>query len=103
MNYLNLNPLELAVKLIALQNDRVRHLASSISKVKTLVHANQLCNQIDNYQRIALFASCYFSGEEKREILEHCCHGINDCNNELRKLTRDTLLDKTLEGLTNTR
>lgn len=103
MNYLNFNPLELAAKLIALQNDRVQHLVSRMSKVKTLVHANQLCNQIDNYQKIALFASCCFSGEEKREILEHCCHGINDCNNELRKLTRDTLLDKTLERLTDTR
>ena len=103
MNYLNLNPLELAVKLIALQNDRVRHLASSISKVKTLVHANQLCNQIDNYQRIASFAfSCYFC-EKRNRILEHCSHGINDYNNELRKLTRDTLLDKTLERLTDTR
>ena len=57
MNYLNFNPLELAAKLIALQNDRVQHLVSRMSKVKTLVHANQLCNQIDNYQRIALFAS----------------------------------------------
>lgn len=103
MNYFNFNPLEFTAKTVLRQNDRVRHLVSSISKVKALVHVNQLCNQIENYRRIALFASCCFSGEERREIHERCSHGINDCNNELRRLTGDALLDKAIERLTDKR
>ena len=94
MNYFDCNPLELAAKIILLNNDRVRYLVSNMSKFKTLVHANQICNQIDNYRRIALFASTCCSDEERREIHERCSHGIYDCNNELRKLTEDAIRDE---------
>ena len=86
--------LELAAKIILLNNGRVRYLVSNMSKFKTLVHANQICNQIDNYRRIALFTSCYCSDEERREIHERCSYGIYDCNNELRKLTEDAIRDE---------
>ena len=85
--------LELAAMIILLNNGRVRYLVSNMSKFKTLVHANQICNQIDNYRRIALFASTCCSDEERREIHERCSHGIYDCNNELRKLTEDAIRD----------
>ena len=91
MNCFNCNPLELATKIVLLNNGRVRYLVSNMSKFKTLVHANQICNQIDNYRRIALFASTCCSDEERREIHERCSHGIYDCNNELRKLTEDAI------------
>ena len=94
MNYFDCNPLGLAARIILQNNDRVRYLVSNMSKFKTLVHANLLCNQIDNYRRVAVFASCYCSDEERREIHERCSHGINDCNNELRKLTEDAIRDE---------
>ena len=94
MNDFDGNPLELAAKIILLNNGRVRYLVSNMSKFKTLVHANQICNQIDNYRRIALFASTCCSDEERREIHERCSHGIYDCNNELRKLTEDAIRDE---------
>lgn len=94
MNFLNCNPLELATKIVLLNNDRVRYLVSNMSKFKTLVHANQICSQIDNYRKIAVFASCCCSDEERREIHERCSHGIYDCNNEFRKLTEDAIRDE---------
>ena len=97
----NNNPLELAVKFVVFPYDKVRHLADSISKAKTLAHVNQLCNQIDNYRRIASFASCCFPGEICREIHERCYRGINDCNNELRKLAKKTVKDEFVMKLTN--
>ena len=42
MNYFDCNPLELAAKIILLNNDRVRYLVSNMSKFKTLVYANLL-------------------------------------------------------------
>ena len=94
MNFYNFNPLELATKTALLQNGRVRDFISNMSKVRTMVQVIQLCNQIDNYRRIALFTSCYCSDEERREIHERCSHGIYDCNNELRKLTEDAIRDE---------
>ena len=88
MNYFNLNPFDFI---------------SDMSKAKTLLHVNQLYNQIDNYQRIASLASCCSLCEERSWILEHCSHGINDCNNELRRLTNNTLLDKAIERLIDKR
>ena len=94
MNFYNFNPLELATKTALLQNGRVRDFITNMSKVRTMVKVYQLYAQIDNYRRIALFASCYCSDEERREIHERCSHGINDCNNELRKLTEDAIRDE---------
>ena len=94
MNDFNCNPLELVAKIVLLQNDKVRDFITNMSKVRTMVHINQLCYQIDNYRRIAVFASCCCSDEERREIHERCSHGINDCNNELRKLTEDAIRDE---------
>ena len=82
MNDFNCNPLELVAKIVLLQNDKVRDFITNMSKVRTMVHINQLCYRIDNYRRIALFASCYCSDEERQGIYERCSHGINDCNNE---------------------
>ena len=96
MDYFNCNPLELAAKIVLLQNDRVRDFITNMSKVCSMEKANQLCTQIDKYRRIALFASCYFPDEKRREIHERCSHDIYDCNNELRKLTEDAIRDELL-------
>lgn len=95
MNIINL--LELATKLILLQNDRVRDFYSNMSKVNTLVHAGQLYRQIEDYQRIASFASCCPPSYERSKILEQCNHGTNDCYNELKRLTKEALRDNVFE------
>ena len=97
----NINLIELATKLILLRNDRVRDFYSNMSKVNTLIHAGQLCNQIGIYQRIASFASCCSPCEERNRILEICHHRINDCDNEYRRIVEEVLRDKTIERFTD--
>ena len=97
MNFLNCNPLELATKIVLLNNDRVRYLVSNMSKFKTLVHANQICSQIDNYRKIAVFASLCPLSNDRSKILELCNHGINDSYNELDRLKREALRDEVIE------
>lgn len=102
MNYFNYNPFELAVKLIAFQsNDRVRELVSNISKTKSLIYASQLYQQREYYQRIASLASCCFPCNERSRTLEHCYHGINDCDNELKRIVEEELRNKTVERYTD--
>lgn len=103
MNHFNYHPLELAAKLILLKNDRIRDFISNVSKVNTLVHVGQLCNQIDSYQIIASFASCCSPSYERSKILEQCNHGTNDCYNELERLTKEALRDKAIEKYANMR
>ena len=94
MNFLDFNPLELVAKTALLQNGRLRDFITNMSKVRTMVKVYQLYAQIDNYRRIALFASTCCSDEERREIHERCSYGIYDCNNEFRKLTEDAIRDE---------
>ena len=103
MNYFNYHPLELATKLILLKNDGIRDFVSNVSKVNTLIHAVQLCNQIGSYQRIASFASCCPPSYERSKTLEQCNHGTNDCYNELGRLMRESLRDETIERYANMR
>lgn len=74
-----------------------------MSKVNTLIHAGQLCNQIGNYQRIASFASLCPPSNDRSKILELCNHGINDCYNELERLTKEAVRDKAIESYANMR
>lgn len=99
----NINLIELAAKLILLNNDGIRDFVSNVSKVNTLIHAGQLCNQIGFYQRIVSFASCCSPSYERSKILEQCNHEANDCYNELGKLMRETLRDETIERYANMR
>lgn len=99
----NINLLELAVKLILLRNDRIRDFASNVSKANTLVYAGQLCNQIGSYKRMASFASLYSPSNDRSKILELCNHGINDCYNELGRLTREAIRDEAIERYANMR
>ena len=99
----NINLIELATKLILLRNDRVRDFYSNMSKVNTLIHAGQLCNQIGIYQRIASFASCCSPSYERSKIIEQCNHEANDCYNELGRLMRESLKDEIVERYTNMR
>lgn len=103
MNDFNYNPLELAAKLILLKNDGIRDLVNSVSKINTLVHVGQLCNQIGSYQRIASFASCCPPSNIRSKILELCNHGANDCYNELGRLAKEALRDKAIERYANMR
>ena len=103
MNDFNYHPLELAAKLILLNNDGIRDFVSNVSKVNTLIHAGQLCNQIGFYQRIASFASCCPPSYERCKILEQCNHEANDCYNELGRLMRESLKDETVERYANMR
>ena len=97
MNYLNYNPFELAAKLILQRNARIRDFVSNVSKVNTLVHVGQLCNQIEVYQKIASFASLCPLSNDRSKILELCNHGINDSYNELDRLKREALRDEVIE------
>ncbi|MBQ3190279.1 MAG: hypothetical protein IJA95_12205 [Bacteroidaceae bacterium] len=103
MNDFNNHPLELAAKLILLKNDGIRDFVSNVSKINTLTHAGQLCNQIGIYQRIASFASCCCSSYERSKIIEQCNHEANDCYNELGRLMRESLKDETVERYANMR
>ena len=103
MNDFNYHPLELATKLILLRNDRIRDIVSNVSKVNTLVHAGQLCNQIEYYQRIASFASLCPPSNDRNKILELCNHGINDSYNELDRIKREALRDEVIERCANMR
>ena len=103
MNDFNCHPLELAAKLILLKNDGIRDIVSNVSKVNTLVHVGQLCNQIESYQRIASFASWCPPSNDRDKILELCNHEVNDCYNELGRLMRESLKDETVERYSNMR
>lgn len=103
MNDFNNHPLELAAKLILLNNNGIRDFISNVSKINTLIHAGQLCNQIGIYQRIALFASCCSPSYERSKIIEQCNHEANDCFNELGRLMRESLKDKIVERYANMR
>lgn len=103
MNDFNNHPLELAAKLILLNNDGIRDFVSNVSKVNTLIHAGQLYNQIGIYQRIASFASCCPPSYERSIVLEQCNHEAYDCYNELGRLMRESLKDETVERYSNMR
>lgn len=103
MNDFNYHPQELAAKLILLKNDGIRDFVSNVSKINTLIHAGQLCNQIGIYQRIASFASCCSPSYERSKIIEQCNHEANDCFDELGRLMRESLKDEIVERYANMR
>ena len=104
MNDFNYHPQELAAKLILLKNDGIRDFVSNVSKINTLIHAGQLCNQIGIYQRIASFASCCSpSCPGCYSAAERCYHEANDCFDELGRLMRESLKDEIVERYANMR